>query len=97
MCHLKLNSGSGALRYSRWVLSGVVVTLPGPASRPGGMGNPVHLLPWLIPAHTRVVGALARVRKWYDGSGWFVAGAVVLLVVAVLALLVGLQSPDRVL
>ena len=36
-------------------------------------------------------------RKWYDGSGWFVAGAVVLLVFAVLALLAGLQSPDRVL
>ena len=50
-----------------------------------------------IPAHTRVVDALARVRKWYDGSGWFVAGAVVLLVIAALALLAGLQSPDRVL
>jgi hypothetical protein len=37
------------------------------------------------------------VRKWYDGSGWFSAGAVVLLVYAVLVLLVGLQSPDRVL
>jgi hypothetical protein len=43
------------------------------------------------------VGALARVRKWYDGSGWFVAGAVVLMFFAVLALLLGLQSPDRVL
>ena len=41
--------------------------------------------------------ALAPVRKWYDGAGWFVAGAVVLLVFALLALLVGLQSPDRVL
>jgi hypothetical protein len=61
------------------------------------MGSPLHLPPWLVPAHTRVVGALARVRKWYDGSGWFVAGAVMLLVVAVLALLVGLQSPDHVL
>lgn len=57
----------------------------------------MHLPPWLIPAHTRVVGALARVRKWYDGSGWFVGGAGVLLVFAALALLVGLQSPDRVL
>jgi hypothetical protein len=38
-----------------------------------------------------------QVRKWYDGSGWFVAGAVVLLVFAALVLLVGLQSPDRVL
>ena len=43
------------------------------------------------------MGALARIRKWYDGSGWFIAGAVVLLVFATLALLVGLQSPDRVL
>jgi hypothetical protein len=43
------------------------------------------------------VGALAQVRKWYDGSGWFAAGAAVLLVFAVLVLLVGLQSPDRVL
>ena len=61
------------------------------------MGSLLHLPPWLIPAHTRVVGALARVRKWYDGSGWFVAGAVVLMFFAVLALLVGLQSPDHVL
>jgi hypothetical protein len=61
------------------------------------MGTPLHLPPWLVPAHTRVVGALARVRKWYDGSGWFVGGAVVLLVFAALALLVGLQSPDHVL
>jgi len=67
------------------------------ALRPGGMGSPLPLPPWLMPAHTRVVSALARVRKWYDGSGWFVAGAVVLLAFAVLALLVGLQSPDRVL
>jgi hypothetical protein len=43
------------------------------------------------------VDALARVRKWYDGSGWYVAGAVVLLVIAALALLAGLQSADRVL
>jgi hypothetical protein len=43
------------------------------------------------------VRALTRVRKWYDGSGWYVAGAVVLSVFAVLALLVGLQSPDHVL
>jgi hypothetical protein len=40
---------------------------------------------------------LARVRKWFDGAGWFVGGAVVLLVFALLVLLVGLQSPDRVL
>jgi len=91
------NSEPGVIRYSRRVISGVVVTLAGPALRPGGMGSPSHLPLWLIPAHTRVVGALARVRKWYDGSGWFVAGAVVLLVIAALALLAGLQSPDRLL
>ena len=43
------------------------------------------------------VSALARVREWYDGSGWFVGAAVVLVVFALLALLVGLQSSDRVL
>jgi hypothetical protein len=74
-----------------------VVTLAGPALRPGGMGSPSHLPPWLIPGHTPVVGALVQVRKWYDGPGWFVAGAVLLLVFAALVLLVGLQSPDRVL
>jgi hypothetical protein len=40
---------------------------------------------------------LAWVRKCFAGAGWFVGGAVVLLVVALLAVLVGLQSPDRVL
>jgi hypothetical protein len=40
---------------------------------------------------------LARVRKWFDGAGWFVGGAVVLLVFALLAVLLGLQSQDRVL
>ena len=40
---------------------------------------------------------LARVRKWFDGAGWFVGAAVVLLVFALLAALVGLQSPDSVL
>ena len=44
------------------------------------------LPPWLI----LVVCALGRVRKWYDGAGGYVAGAVVLLVFALLALLVGL-------
>jgi hypothetical protein len=33
----------------------------------------------------------------FDGAGWFVGGAVVLLVVALVAVLAGLQSPDRVL
>ena len=37
---------------------------------------------------------LARVRKWFDGAGWYVGGAVVLLVFALLAVLAGLQSPD---
>jgi hypothetical protein len=40
---------------------------------------------------------LARVRKWFDGAGWFVGGAVVLLVFALLAMLAGLQSQDSVL
>ena len=39
----------------------------------------------------------ARLRKWFDGAGWFVGGAAVLFVFALLAVLVGLQSPDRVL
>jgi len=55
------------------------------------------LSPWLRWAHTGSVSALARVRAWYDGSGWFVGAAVVLVVFALLALLVGLQSSDRVL
>ena len=37
---------------------------------------------------------LARVRKWFDGAGWFVGAAVVLLVFALLAMLAGLQSTD---
>jgi hypothetical protein len=40
---------------------------------------------------------LARVRSWFDGSGWFVAGAVVLLAFALLMILVELQSADLVL
>ena len=40
---------------------------------------------------------LARVRKWFDGAGWYVGGAVVLLVFALLAVLAGLQSPDSML
>jgi hypothetical protein len=39
-----------------------VVTLAGPALRPGGMGSASHLPLWLISAHTRVVDALARVE-----------------------------------
>ena len=40
---------------------------------------------------------LARVRKWFDGAGWYVGGAVVLLFFALLAVLAGLQSPDSML
>ena len=40
---------------------------------------------------------LTRVRKWFDGAGWFVGAAVVLLVFALLAALAGLQSPDSML
>jgi len=40
---------------------------------------------------------LARVRKWFDGAGWFAGGAVVLLVIALLVVLPGLQWKDRVL
>ena len=40
---------------------------------------------------------LARVRNWFDGAGWFVGPAVALLVFALLAVLLELQSPDRVL
>jgi hypothetical protein len=40
---------------------------------------------------------LARVRKWFDGAGWFVGGAVVLFIFALLAVLIGFQSPDAVL
>jgi hypothetical protein len=36
-----------------------------------------------------------RVRSWYDGAGWFVGGAIVLFVAALLAVVLGLQSPDR--
>jgi hypothetical protein len=40
---------------------------------------------------------LARVPKWFDGAGWFVGAAVVLLVFALLAALAGLQSSDSIL
>jgi hypothetical protein len=99
LCHLpqsRRHRPRGPVRSAR-VFSGVVVTLAGAALLPGGMGSPLHLPPLAHTGSYWVVCALARVRKWYDGSGWFVAGAVVLLVFAVLALLVGLQSADRVL
>jgi hypothetical protein len=40
---------------------------------------------------------LARVRKWFDGAGWFVGAAVVLLFFALLAALAGLQTSDAML
>jgi hypothetical protein len=53
---------------------------------------------WPPPAGRRILGrVLARVRKWFDGAGWFVGAAVVLLVVALLAVLAGLQSTDSIL
>jgi hypothetical protein len=39
----------------------------------------------------------ARVRNWFDGAGWFVGLAVALFAFALLALLIGFQSPDIVL
>ena len=51
--------------------------------------------PTMRAAHTGFV--LAWMRKCFDGAGWFVGGAVVLFAVALVALLVGLQSPDHVL
>jgi 4-amino-4-deoxy-L-arabinose transferase-like glycosyltransferase len=40
---------------------------------------------------------LTRERKWFDGAGWFVGAAVVLLVVALLAVLAELQVPEKML
>lgn len=48
-----------------------------------------------LAAHTGFM--FARVRNWFDGAGWFVGLAVALFVFALLAMLVGLQSPDRLL
>ncbi|MBV9205393.1 MAG: hypothetical protein JO037_08295 [Actinobacteria bacterium] len=39
----------------------------------------------------------ARARSWFDGAGWFVGLAVALFVFALLAVLIGFQSPDSVL
>src|SRR5690242_6558914 len=53
---------------------------------------------WPPPAGRRILSCvLARVRKWFDGAGWYVGAAVVLLVFALLAVLAGLQSSDSVL
>ena len=45
-----------------------------------------------LAAHTGFV--FARVRKWFDGAGWFVGLAAVLFAFALLAVLIGLQSTD---
>src|SRR6266568_5045426 len=53
---------------------------------------------WPPPGRRRILSrVLARVRKWFDGAGWFVGAAVVLLVFALLAALAGLQSSDSIL
>jgi hypothetical protein len=39
----------------------------------------------------------ARVRSWFDGAAWFVGLAVALFAFALLAVLIGFQSPDSVL
>jgi len=40
---------------------------------------------------------LVRIRGWFDGAGWFVAGAILFFVFALLALLLELQAPESVL
>jgi hypothetical protein len=53
---------------------------------------------WPSPGGRRILSfVLAWIRKCFDGAGWFVGGAVVLFAVALVALLVGLQSPDHIL
>lgn len=43
-----------------------------------------------------VSGMLARVRNWFDGAGYFVGGATVLLVFALVMVVLVSQSPDHV-
>jgi hypothetical protein len=40
---------------------------------------------------------LARVRKWFDGAGYFLGGAIVLLIFALVVVAAGSQSQDHVL
>jgi len=40
---------------------------------------------------------LVRVRGWFDGTGWFIGGAILFFVFALLALLLELQAPESVL
>lgn len=54
------------------------------------------LAAWRQARHT--VRVLVRIiRGWFDGAGWFVAGAIVLFVFALLSLFLELQSPESVL
>ena len=64
-----------------------------------GGGHPhFRLNGWPPPGRRRILSCvLARVRKWFDGAGWFVGAAVVLLVIALLAVLAELQVPDSML
>ena len=62
-------------------------------------GAPLGANAGLAVSRRRLIlgSVLARVRKWFDGAGWFVGLAVTLFVFALLAALLGLQSPDHVL
>lgn len=40
---------------------------------------------------------LVRIRGWFDGAGWFLGGAILCFVFALLALLLELQAPESVL
>jgi hypothetical protein len=68
---------------------------------PGSLAQTPHFRlngGWPPPGRRRILSCvLARVRKWFDGAGWFVGAAVVLLVFALLAALAGLQSTDSML
>jgi len=58
-------------------------------------GGHIVLVASRLGAHTGFM--FARVRSWFDGAAWFVGLAVALFVFALLAVLIGFQSPDSVL
>ena len=60
-----------------------------------GGHSPILLVASGLTAHTGFM--FARVRSWFDGAAWFVGLAVALFVFALLAVLIGFQSPDSVL
>jgi Protein of unknown function (DUF3592) len=60
-----------------------------------GGHRPILLVASGPAAHTGFM--FARVRSWFDGAAWFVGLAVALFVFALLAALIGFQSPDSVL